>query len=285
VNNAVYALAIQAGGDVLLGGSFTTVATQPRNRIARLANPDSAVEHLACDAFSVAWVRQGSSPEVWRTTFDVSTDGTNWANLGTGTRTAKGWALSGVFAPIHSRIRARGFVTSSQYNGSGWFVEGTLEVSRLTPPVILSNDSAFGFQTNEFGFTVRALPGQAIVVEASTDFVTWIPVQTNLVTGLAQFVFREAQTSAHPHRFYRARVYEGSLPPPAILKLDNLPGFVDGAFAFAAAGVSGQSVVIDASTNLVNWIPLHTNTLVGTGFRFSDPGPLPPTRFYRVRVR
>ncbi len=261
------------------------MTAQTRNRIARLVNPDPAVERLGCDAFSFSWVRQGSSPEVWRTTFEVSTDGTNWSHLGSGTRTANGWTLSGVFAPINSRVRARGFTAGGYANGSGWFVEGALEVSPRTPPVILSDDSAFGLQTNAFGFTVRALPGQAIVIEASTDFVTWIPVQTNLVTDLAQFVFRDSQTGAHPHRFYRARVHDGLLPPPAIRTGAGSLAFQSTGFGFAWSAIPGQTVVIEASTNLFDWQPLQTNQ-VGTGpLSFTDPGATNiSARFYRLRL-
>ena len=176
-------------------------------------------------------------------------------------------------------------MAGGQYNGSGWFVEGALEVSPRTRPVILSSDGAFGFQTNAFGFTVRGLPGQAIVIEASTNFVTWIPVQTNLVTDLAQFVFRDSQTGAHPHRFYRARVHDGLLPPPAIQTSAGSLAFQSAGFGFAWSAIPGQTVVIEASTNLFDWQPLQTNQ-VGTGpLSFMDSGATNfSARFYRLRL-
>ena len=38
-NSTVQALAVQADGKILVGGAFTTLGGQPRNRIARLSGP------------------------------------------------------------------------------------------------------------------------------------------------------------------------------------------------------------------------------------------------------
>lgn len=81
---------------------------------------------------------------------------------------------------MNSTLRARGFVTGGQYNGSTWFVETTLQI---VPPAILVNDDRFGMRSNNFGFNTRAVPGQIVVIEAVTNLVTWTPVQTNLVTS------------------------------------------------------------------------------------------------------
>jgi hypothetical protein len=39
-------------------------------------------------------------------------------------------------------------------------------------------------------------------------------------------------------------------------------------FAFAVSGVAGYTYVVEASTDMVNWVPLETNT---APFSFSDP--------------
>jgi hypothetical protein len=47
---------------------------------------------------------------------------------------------------------------------------------------------------------------------------------------------------------------------------------------------SGQTVVVEASTNLINWQPLQTNTLTTGSAYFSDPQWTNyPSRFYRLR--
>jgi BspA type Leucine rich repeat region (6 copies) len=57
-------------------------------------------------------------------------------------------------------------------------------------------------------------------------------------------------------------------------------------FSFNITWASGQTVVVEACTNLSNpdWLPVSTNTLVGGTSYFSDPqSPNLPRRFYRLR--
>jgi len=57
-------------------------------------------------------------------------------------------------------------------------------------------------------------------------------------------------------------------------------------FGFNIAWASGQTVVVEACTNLANpvWFPVATNTLVNGSSYFSDPQPANlPGRFYRLR--
>ncbi len=118
-DNRVDALTVQPDGKILVGGMFTMLAGQPHHRIARLNNTAPASQSLSYDGATVMWLRGGSSPEVWRTTFDVSPDGANWTRLGVGTRVAGGWQLASVQVAPGAQIRARGYVTGD----SGWFVE------------------------------------------------------------------------------------------------------------------------------------------------------------------
>jgi hypothetical protein len=55
--------------------------------------------------------------------------------------------------------------------------------------------------------------------------------------------------------------------------------YTNGAFQFSIAGQSGQTNIIQASTNLLNWVPIYTN--VGST-NFTDPSATNyPRRFYR----
>jgi hypothetical protein len=88
-----------------------------------------------------------------------------------------------------------------------------------------------------------------------------------------------------PHRFYRARLYAGDLPPPALAP-GGSAGFQSNCFTFNLAAVAGQTVIIEASTNLVNWSALSTNTLESGLFLFSDPTSTNfLERFYRARLQ
>ena len=58
-----------------------------------------------------------------------------------------------------------------------------------------------------------------------------------------------------------------------------------GQFACDLNGTSGSTVVIDSSTDLLNWLPVSTNMLNSGPFRFSDSVPADSAqRFYRARV-
>jgi uncharacterized delta-60 repeat protein len=131
-NGRVLALAVQADGKVLLGGQFTNLGGMSRSYIGRLTPTVPATQNLTFAGSTVTWQRGGSSPEVWRTIFDGTTNGTDWVALGTGTRVAGGWQLAGVAWPTNATFRARGFVTGGLYNGSSWFVETTIGPAAIT---------------------------------------------------------------------------------------------------------------------------------------------------------
>ena len=193
-------------------------------------------------------------------------------------------AAHGVAVPSTCTIRARGFVSGGRYNGSTWYIETFLAVAPVLPPKILTSDGTFGFRTNGFGFNLSAASGQAVVVEASTNLATWIPIHTNLMSGSGLFLFRDPESGLRPRRFYRARLYAGVLPPPTIPSGSPL-GFQGGRFGFNIAGVAGQTVLVETSTNLQSWLPLQTNTLGAAMFYFSDSASSnAPSRFYRARL-
>lgn len=78
----VYSLTVQPDGKVLVGGNFTKLGGEPRNYLGRLNNTEPATQSLALNGTTLTWLRGGSGPEVWRTTFDFSTNGgTTWTSL------------------------------------------------------------------------------------------------------------------------------------------------------------------------------------------------------------
>jgi DNA-binding beta-propeller fold protein YncE len=73
---------------------------------------------------------------------------------------------------------------------------------------------------------------------------------------------------------------------PALMMLSFGPsfGFNDGQFGFVLSGPPGQLVVVEASTDLVDWLPLWTNTFAGD-LQFSDlQSDAYPYRFYRAHL-
>jgi uncharacterized delta-60 repeat protein len=278
------ALAVQPDGRVLAGGLFTRLGDQARNCVGRLLNPTPATQSLAFDGSTITWLRGGSSPEVWRTTFESSTDGIAWTDLGAGTRIADGWQLTGVSPPTNATIRARGFV-----GGGGiaeWFVETNLATVTLPAPVPLihTGDGSLGFADGRFGFTLSGPPGLVAIIEASSNLVAWAPIQTHPVIN-GQVYFTDPQSAAFPKRFYRARFAYGA---SAQLSLQCPQGgtqsFASNHFGFYLSGMRGEDVVVETSTNLLYWTPILTNTLLTGYYYFDDPqSATAPSRFYRVR--
>ena len=79
----------------------------------------------------------------------------------------------------------------------------------------------------------------------------------------------------------------GGLPT---VELAWTPQIVGGAnvqtnrFYFTVIGTNGMTIIIEASTNLVNWQPIWTNTLSGTNVIFTDlQWTNYPNRYYRAR--
>jgi hypothetical protein len=61
-----------------------------------------------------------------------------------------------------------------------------------------------GIQTGQFGFTFSGSNGQVIVVEASTNLVTWQPISTNTLNGTSTNI-TDANWKTFRRRFYRIR--------------------------------------------------------------------------------
>ena len=56
-----------------------------------------------------------------------------------------------------------------------------------------------------FGFDVSGPAGANVVIQASTDLQTWIPLQTNLL-GSGLLYFFDSQSTNNVQRFYRAQL-------------------------------------------------------------------------------
>ena len=141
--SSVYALDLQADGKILAGGNFTTFAGQNRTRLARISNTYPANQDLAFDGLNVTWQRNGASPQVWRTSFEASTNGILWTALGDGVPVPGGWQMPANSLPVNSTVFARGSVAGGYANSSGWFVEAS-----AGPPAIRSQPAS---RTNNAG--------------------------------------------------------------------------------------------------------------------------------------
>lgn len=199
-NSKVFSLALQQDGKILVGGSFSSLCGAPRNWIGRLSNNGGVTDLLNYQGFDVTWLRDGSSPELWRATFEISTNGSTWNNLGQGVRVADGWQLVGTNLIPGSTVRARGHAAST--GSASWLLENQLPIV----PQIIVNDGGFGIAANgRFGFNVNTLPGLDVVTESSSNLVQWLPIQTNSPDPSGFFYFQDPQSASPQSQFYRAR--------------------------------------------------------------------------------
>jgi hypothetical protein len=61
-----------------------------------------------------------------------------------------------------------------------------------------------GFNSGQFGLFLTGSAGQSVVVEGSTDLMSWLPIWTNTFAGALNFV--DPQSAVYSNRFYRARL-------------------------------------------------------------------------------
>jgi len=165
-NQDLTSLAVQADGKILLGGGFTTLGGQTRNHLGRLNNTAPATQSLGYDGSTITWLRGGTSPEVWRTTFDYSEDGLTWTKVGGGTRIPGGWQLAGVAPLTNGTLRARGYVTGEAAN---WFVETDIGVVLSTERFAsITLDGDGGLRA-----TVVGPPGRIFTLQGTPDLSQW----------------------------------------------------------------------------------------------------------------
>jgi hypothetical protein len=72
------------------------------------------------------------------------------------------------------------------------------------PPLMINSAGAtFGLNGLQFGFNLTGPAGKVVVVEASTDLVSWLPLWTNTLTDALQFT--DPESGVDSRRFYRLR--------------------------------------------------------------------------------
>jgi uncharacterized protein (TIGR03790 family) len=116
------------------------------------------------------------------------------------------------------------------------------------------------------------------VIQASTNLLDWLPIFTNVVPGLLDFIDFDATN--YPARFYRM-----TWPLPDQPPILSAPGIVgNGAFQMHVDSVPGLPWAIQVSTDLVNWAPVLTNQL-GGAMDFVDANATNSAcQFYRARL-
>ena len=120
---------------------------------------------------------------------------------------------------------------------------------------------------------------QCYVIQATTDFKTWVNVQTNN-TEEALLPFADPAAGGQLHRFYRALVCDLA----SGFQIGTITQLAGGRVQFEFTGANGRSYVIQASTNLTQWENVRTNAGLSGPITFTDAFTNYARRFYRVRA-
>ena len=129
-----------------------------------------------------------------------------------------------------------------------------------------------------FGFNVIGPSGSNVVIQASTDLQTWIPLQTNLL-GSGPLYFSDPQWTNYPERFYRAAsafTVGGTLtglPAGDTITLqdngaDDLTLSTNGTFTFPTALPNGHAYSVTVSGTSGHVEPARLRTA-------AEPSPAP----------
>jgi phosphodiesterase/alkaline phosphatase D-like protein len=179
------------------GNSGTiTATTPPIPPSAPTANPATSVTSTG---FTANW-SSASGATGYR--LDVSTSSTfgsyasGYQDLDVGNVTTQ--SVSGTSANTVYYYRLRAYNTDGTSGNSGTSTVTTLQHA----PVIVTSGPGFGFNGGQFGFILTGPTGPSVVVEASTDLVSWLSLWTNTFAGALNF--SDPQSGVYSNRFYRA---------------------------------------------------------------------------------
>jgi len=146
--------------------------------------------------------------------------------------------------------------------------------------VIVVNQVFLGSDGHADGFLNVTSSGaeQCYLIQATTDFVTWVNVQTNSTEG-GLLEFADPQAGLFSSRFYRAVVCEGSDG----LRIGTITQLPNGGVEFQFNGSHGRSYIIQGSTNLTHWENIRTNVGANGPSTFTESFTQFARRFYRVK--
>jgi hypothetical protein len=131
-------------------------------------------------------------------------DRVDWAG-----RAGSSW--SGLGSGVNKTVRALAVFDGHLYAGGAFTMAGgkvSVYVARaaLPQPFAFSTTSDLpGFTNGQFRFMLTGPAGSNVVVSASTNLQTWVPLATNPLTG-GSLNFTDALATNFPSRFYRAKL-------------------------------------------------------------------------------
>jgi hypothetical protein len=213
VNSNVNAVVV-LGGDVYAGGRFTRAGSVAASRIARW-NGSSwsplATGILGSGNFSVSGLAEIAGNIYASGNFTnaggvvvnrvAKWDGGAWSALGSGLTRSFGSVTVTVLGTRGNDLFAGGSVEYAGGKPSFLFARWNDQIDfDFVPTIHLSK--LLGTSTGVFKMTVTASGVPSYVIEATTNFSDWTPLETN---SASPYEYWEIPGSGLPHRFYRAR--------------------------------------------------------------------------------
>ncbi len=259
----VHCALIQTNGQILLGGAFGSVNGFPCTRVARLnanGSVDSDFVTTALTNGSVYAMALQSDGKIVIGGDFYTTSNTNRVGLA---RLNADGSLDATFDPgsgANAAVFAVAVLPSGKIIVGGSFTTFN-NVNRNRLVRLRQNgsvDTAFdpGTGPNNTVFAVIVLPDSNLLIGGAF----------NLVNGLT--------------RNGVARIKSDDLDP-AFLSIALSPG---NPVQMTLRSQNGSVYVLEASQDLINWVPIRTNTASGPTLVLSDPAPNPGAkRFYRAR--
>jgi hypothetical protein len=122
--------------------------------------------------------------------------------------TSSGNYVSAVPVSNVTNVTIRGLISGVKYYFAAVAYDNSGNLSALSPEIsgtvgssgtAATLTSALASPAGRFGFTVAGASGSQYIVQASTDLVNWVSLQTNI----SPFNFVDSNASQFKHRFYR----------------------------------------------------------------------------------
>jgi len=186
------------------------------------------------------------------------------------------------------KVDTKGIITTVAGNGSTIFGGdgGIATKASLNIPACVAFDSVGNLHIADWGHNrIRQVRLSGCATSASTNvFILSNVAIANAGNYTVVITSQYGSITSSPAKL---TVIIPSTPPQIITSGTNF-GFTtnQSGFGFNLSGAFGQTIVVDSSTNLLNWTPLYTNTAGTNAAYFIDPNSTNYVgRFYRARLQ
>ena len=155
-------------------------------------------------------------------------------------------------------------------NDPGYFGLDDISVSEISAPSVRL--SSAGFSTNGgFQLYVYGQIGQAYTLQASTNLVNWVSLFNFTCTNSPMYVVDPA-AKYYSQRFYRLAQGALSIPASPVVLGFGLPQpWTTNGLSLILQGPMGSNYMIQASTDLLIWLPITNFLNANSPLYFNDP--------------